>query len=275
MQQPPLTVTPSSASISTKPILGAMALITKIRENQRASEALRSHYTFHDVETIEDLDPHGKVTKTETVEHEDEFIQDIEAERVVKRNGRPLNEEEQRKEDEHVKKFVERVKEQRDKHEDDDSAVGIMHLAELATMTNPRRVQLNGRDTIVYDYSGKQKAHADGTAENVLKRISGELWVDEKDLQVVRVTAHFDENFHIGGGLLANVQKGSEFILNQTLVRNEVWLPAEAEVRLDARVLLVKGIRQHITLKYSDYRKYQTDVTFMNTVPVVQNDQTQ
>ena len=53
--------------------------------------------------------------------------------------------------------------------------------------------------------------------------------------------AHLDvsfvENFHVAGGLFANVQKGSNFHFEQALVNNELWLPVGSEGTFQARVL--------------------------------------
>jgi hypothetical protein len=239
--------------------------------HEKTTEELRKHYTYHAAQVIQDLDKNGSVVKTETEEQQVEFVDGVQVERVVKKDGKPLTDAEQRKEEDRIQKFVAREKARQAKHQTDDDTISVLHLLELASLTNPRITELNGRSTIVYDYTGNPKAHAQGLAENALKKISGVLWVDEKDLQVARITAHFDENFHIGGGLLANVEKGSEFRFDQALIRNEVWLPTSADATVDARLLLLKGIRQHLHVDYSDYKKYEVDVDLLDTRPVIQN----
>ena len=51
------------------------------------------------------------------------------------------------------------------------------------------------------------------------------IWVDEKAHDVARLEAYFVGDVHIGGGLLANLQKGTSFVFEQGYINNEVWLP--------------------------------------------------
>ncbi|HUD75571.1 MAG TPA: hypothetical protein VMQ76_10895, partial [Terracidiphilus sp.] len=59
--------------------------------------------------------------------------------------------------------------------------------------------------------------------------------------------------------VVANVQKGSNFHFDQALVNGEVWLPTGAEGTVQARVLLVKSIRQHVTERDYDYKRFHVD----------------
>jgi hypothetical protein len=96
-------------------------------------------------------------------------------------------------------------------------------------------------------------------AEDASKKLAGTLWVDAKDLQVAKLMVHFDDNFHLAGGLVATVQKGSSFEFQQAPVNGELWLPTGGDAHLQARVLLVKGYRQNVSFKDSDYRRFHTD----------------
>jgi hypothetical protein len=75
----------------------------------------------------------------------------------------------------------------------------------------------------------------------------------------VRLDAFFVSDVRIAGGLLADLQKGTRVILEQTYVNNEVWLPTYEEVHLDVRVLLVKGIKVDGTTRYFDYKKFNVE----------------
>jgi len=61
------------------------------------------------------------------------------------------------------------------------------------------------------------------------------------------------------GGLLANLQKGTNFIAEQEFVNNEVWLPTYQEAHVGIRVLLVKGFKVNEVTRYSDYKKFNVD----------------
>jgi hypothetical protein len=69
----------------------------------------------------------------------------------------------------------------------------------------------------------------------------------------------FDDNFHVAGGLVANVQKGSNFRFDQAPVNGEIWLPTGGEGTVQLRVLLVKGIRQHFTERDYDFKRFHVE----------------
>ena len=91
------------------------------------------------------------------------------------------------------------------------------------------------------------------------KKMSGTIWIDETDRQVSRLQVRFDDNFRIGAGLLATIQKGSSLSFDQALVNHELWLPVGGEAHLGARVLLLKGYHQNIHMKDSDYQRFHAD----------------
>ena len=116
---------------------------------------------------------------------------------------------------------------------------------------------------------GKHDAKTHGLAEDASKKIAGTLWVDEKDHQVARMEAHFTDNFHVGGGILANVQKGSSFYFDQAPVNGEIWFPTQAEGHVEARVLLLKGVRQHFVEHDSKYERFSVETETSKTATVV------
>jgi len=65
----------------------------------------------------------------------------------------------------------------------------------------------------------------------------------------------------VGGGLLLSVGPGSSLVFEQALVNEEVWLPTFAEIDVSARLLLLKGVKQHQEIRFSDYRKLSVETT--------------
>jgi hypothetical protein len=69
----------------------------------------------------------------------------------------------------------------------------------------------------------------------------------------------------IAAGFLASLDKGSDFVFEQSKVNNEVWLPSYAEVHAAARVLVVK-VRENEIDRYTDYKKFHAE----STIKIVQ-----
>src|ERR1019366_2464468 len=107
---------------------------------------------------------------------------------------------------------------------------------------------------------GDPHAKAPGLAENAARKIAGTVWIDEADREVARLEAHFDDNFRIGAGFVASIQKGTSLVFEQSRLSQALWMPSVSEIHLAARELLVKGVRQNIHIRDSDFRRFDTEV---------------
>ena len=245
-------------------------LMLQVSEHQKQLEKVRENYTYRSTSTIQELDSDGKVKKTESAENEVFYVNTHRIERTVKKDGKPLDQHDQEKEQERIVKLVEKAQKvpPGTSVEGPNVGVSITQLLEIMQVSNPRRETFRGRSTIIFDFAGRHDAKTHGFAEDASKKIAGTLWVDEKDHQVARMEAHFTDNFHVGGGLVANVSKGSSFYFDQAPVNGEIWFPTAAEGHIEARVLLLKGVRQHIQERDYDYQRFSVDAQPSKTATV-------
>ncbi len=243
----------------SQPLPDPRTLVIEVREHQKAMDKLRESYTYSSLQTVQELDAQGKVTKTETSENEDFFVNGHVIERTVKKNGQALNEREQQKETEQVTKLVEKAEKTPPGQPIDGPQVSISRVLEIMDLGAPRRETFRGRATIVFDFVGRKDAKTHGLAEEASKKLKGIIWIDEADRQVAHLEVTFDDNFHVAGGLVANVQKGSNFRFDQAPVDGGLWLPTGGEGMVTARVLLVKNMRQHFSEKVYDYKRFKVE----------------
>jgi hypothetical protein len=240
------------------PLPDAATVLREVEAHQKELDKIRENYTFREMQTTRQLDGHGVVKRVETEEHEVFFVKGHQIEKLVRKDGKDLTADQARKEQDRVNKEVIKISQQgEDKPDKDDITVG--RLLQIVTFSKPRRVSLNGRNTIAFDFAGDEHAKTHSHGEDALKKVSGTVWVDEADREVSRMSATLDENYHIGFGLLASVAKGSNVVFDQALIRNEAWLPTAIALHLQARALLVAGFRADIDIRYDQYQKFQTD----------------
>ncbi|MGC2402033.1 MAG: hypothetical protein WA510_19710 [Acidobacteriaceae bacterium] len=249
---------PSFSSDEPRPLPDAATLLHEVEARQKHLDEIRENYTFRSVETTRQLDSKGNTRKVETEEHEVFFVKGHEVQKLTRKDGKDLTPEQARKEQDRVNKEV--IKISRPDYKDPDKGeITVTRLLQIVSFSKPRRVQLNGRDTIAFDFAGDEHAKAHGRDEDALKKVSGTIWIDEADHEVSRMSATLDENYHVGFGLLASVAKGSNVVFDQALIRNEAWLPTAFTLHLQARALLVAGFRADIDIRFDQYRKFQTD----------------
>jgi hypothetical protein len=261
-----------------RPLPDIPALMRAVQANQRASEAVQKDYLYRSVVTAEESDGHGGVKKVESSEYDDFWTEGVEVRRKVKKDGRELSGEEQKKENERIDKEVARAKERRAKAGEKGKETGprgeevvtVSRLMELGSFTNARREQLNGRDVIAVDFAGDPKAKTKTRFEDVIRDMAGTAWMDEQDKVLVKAQGHFLSNFKVGAGLLVNIQKGTNFSMEQRKINEEVWLPAKMEGEGSFRFLLFAGFHGTLTVVDSDYRKFKATSTILPGMSTVE-----
>jgi hypothetical protein len=233
-------------------------LMKQVEEHQHKLDQVRENYTFHEVVVTHELDKNGNVKKTESEENNIFFVNGHEIQRKMKKNGKDLSADEQKREQEHVEKDIEKASKTPPGQALDKNEVSISRLLQIMKVSNPRREQMDGRSMIAFDFVGDPHAKTHGMAENASKKISGTLWIDENDREVRRMNARFDDNFHLGFGLFS-VGKGSTFSFDQKLVNNELWLPTGAQIHIVAHAIGIIGWRGDIAVTNNDYQKFHAD----------------
>ncbi len=261
-----------SAPVSAdRPLPDVATLMHDVETNERKSEAVQKDYIFHSVETEQQRDSHRNTKKTTITESDHFWLKGVPVRKIVKKDGKALTPDELAKEDQRIDKEVAKASEKREKgdaqgKETDprgNEEITVSRLLELGSFTNPRRVQLNGRDTIAVDYAGDPKAKTRNRAEDVIRDMAGTAWVDEQDRVLARVEGHFVNTFKIGAGLVADIQKDTRFSMQQTKINDEVWLPAILAGEGSARALLFFNFNGSIRAVQSDYRKFRTTSTIL------------
>jgi len=244
-------------------------LFAEIDANQKAIDKLKENYTGRRSVEETQYDGSGKVTKLERREETFFYLDGEEISTLVAKDGKPLSDEEQRKENERVQKRITKYQEEKThkekkeekakeegRDEKDSDEPGIEIFLRACQFVNPRRERFRGQDVLVFDFEGNPEYKPKKLAERVVQQLAGVVWVDEKAHDVARLEAYFVKDVRFGGGLLANLQKGTSFIFEQAFLNNEVWLPTYEEAHIGARVLLLKGFKVNEVTRYSDYKRF-------------------
>ncbi len=247
------------------------ALFKEIDDNQKAIDKLKENYAGSQSEEETEFEGDGRVKKREVNEYTFFYLNGQEITTLVKKDGKPLSEAEQKKENEKTQKRIEaqqkreakkEAKEEKAKEEgksDEKDDPGIEVFLRACQFVNPRRERFRGQDVLVFDFEPNPEFKAHKLVEKLAQKLAGVVWVDEKAHDVARLEAYFTGDMKIGGGLLANLQKGTSFVYEQAFVNNEVWLPTYMEGHIGVRFLLVKGIKASVVTRYSDYKKFNVE----------------
>jgi hypothetical protein len=249
----------SGLAQSPEPLPDTRALIEQVREHQRQLQSIQENYTFHETQVSQELNKNGTVKKTESNEFEIFFVNTHEIRRLIKKDGKDIDPDQQKRVQDQVMKDIDKAQQTppgQSPHSD--QSISVSHILAMATLSAPRREMLDGRSTIAFEFTGDPHAKAHNIAEEAALRTSGTFWIDEKDRQVRRLVAQLDANVHAGFGLFS-LGKGSHLTFDQKLVNNELWLPTGATIGLVAHAIGVIGFRANIQVTDDGYKKFHAE----------------
>ena len=260
------------------------ALLRELSKNQDEDDKRINDYTFTQKVTERELNDRGELKKEKVSVYEVYPVADYGwVRKLVSENGAPLPPERAAKEEKRVGEELEKavreapkMKEKREKAraemrkkqrakggdkgdgEEEGDDVGISTFLRAAEFVSPRRERLGDRDVIVFDFRPRAGFKPSNQGETIVSKLSGVIWVDPAERQVVRLEARLVDAFKIGGGLVASLKSGSAFAFEQVRQPDGVWLPRFAQINMSARVLLFAGMSINQTEEYGDYKRFST-----------------
>lgn len=222
-------------------------------------DEVRENYTFRRIRRVEELDGKGAVKNTSVRESEVFFVNGRQIARLIKRDAVPLSEPEDKKEQERVRKLTLELLKKPPSFGRGGGVNLINAILAVAEVSNPRRIEMNGRSTLVFDFKGDPKAQAHGlTAANAAKKLEGTVWIDETDRQVARLEVEFYDDFRIAGGLLASIQKGTVIKIEQSPIGEGLWMQTTNEQHMNMRVI-VKGVHENTRVTSFDFKRFDVE----------------
>jgi len=199
--------------------------------------------------------------------------------RVIEEDGRRVPEATLQKKDEERRKeaeaFARRLQDPRerarlsreretDHREARERIDDVFRVYELAMLG---RQSVEGHDTIVVSLTPRPAASPRTREGGWMKAFKGKAWLSESEYELVRLDMEAVDNVSIGLGLVARMHKGSTVSFSRRKVDGDTWLPARAEYRFNARILLLKSMREGGTVDFSNYRRFSVDTTTAIAAP--------
>lgn len=261
-------------AISNEPLPDIPKLLEEIRANAEKLDEILENYSFTELRIDRDLDKNGNFVEKSSEKTLLTFYKGYRIRRLIEKNGKPLSQSDQEKEDRDVQKQVEEIekriaeKERKEEKMRESGAnrtgqpngegqrISLADALKGSLLVNPRRERFKGIDVIVFDYEPNPEFKPQTRMEKLFALCTGAVWVDAKTKQVVRLDAVLTKS---AGNFLAKAKRGASFSLENTLINNEIWLPSQADVNLSIKILFA-GININNLIKYGDYSKFSTEV---------------
>lgn len=243
-------------------------LIRAVAENDIANDLKQRDYTYLQREEEHKLDGQGNEKSLETRNYEIMMLYGQQVRRLIARNDKPLGAAEAGKEEKKIQKIMgEREQEtppQREKRlhkeaeEREEERAFVREVADAYTFRLVGTETLDGRETYVIDADPRPDFHPHLKDAKYLPKFRGRIWIDSAETQWLKLECEAIDT--VSWGLfLARIHKGSRISIELTRVNDEVWLPKSINLKLSARLALLKNFNVIENVSYRDYKKFRSD----------------
>jgi hypothetical protein len=258
-----------------------VTLLGEVSRNQNEVEKRVTEYSFLQKETAREIDGKG-IIKKETIKVFEVFpLPNREPiMKLISENGVALSTERAAKEDKRVEEEFLKAERDKDKvaqkreeqqakrqrkraangQQEDDSDFEISQFLMVCEFVSPRHERFQDRDAIVFDFRAQPGFKPSNRQESLISKLVGVVWIDPADKQVMRLEARLAEGFKMAGGLLISLRPGAALVIEQTRLKEGIWMPRFAQINLSIKVLLFGGGDINQTLEWSDYKHFSADV---------------
>ena len=228
----------------------------------------RQDYTYIRRDEERKLDSKGKVKSTESKTYEIMVLAGEHAEKLIAKDDKPLSEKEAKKEDEKIQKLIARGEKESEgerkkrlaesEKELEEERQFVREVADAYQFHLRGMEDVNGRPAYVIDADPLPGYKPRLKDAKILPKVRMRLWIDKVEQQWVKIDIECIDTFSIGL-FLARVNKGSMIHVEQTRVNDEVWLPRHLNLKVDAKIALLKNFDAEYDVTFRDYQKFRTD----------------
>lgn len=243
------------------------ALLRIVADKDVENDKRQRDYTYIERDVDKRIDGKGQTKKTEINTYEVLEVYGEQVQRLIEKDDKPLTAKEAAKQEEKIQKVMDKRKNESDEDrkkrrekeekEREEDRKFITEVADAYNFTLVDSEQVSGRDTWVIEAEPRPGFQPHMKYANMLPKFHGRVWIDKGDLQLAKMDVEALDT--VSWGLfLARIHKGTRFLMEQTRVNNEVWLPKVVTFKVDVRLALLKNFDVEGEQTYRDYRKFHT-----------------
>jgi hypothetical protein len=254
-------------------------LLRVVADKDMENDKRLRDYTYIERDEEHRLDGKGQVKSTDAKTYEVMELYGEQVQRLIEKDDKPLDAKDAAKEEEKIQKVIDKRKNESEDDrkkrldkEEKDREEGRKFVREIADAYSFKLVGtelVGGREAWVIDGEPRPGFVPQMKESKFLPKFRGRVWIDKSDLQLSRLDVECLDT--ISWGLfLARFHKGSRFMLEQTRVNDEVWLPRQVTAKVDVRLALLKNYDVDIQQSFRDYKKFRATTKIVGVGEVKQ-----
>ena len=256
-------------------------LFRVVADKDEVNDKRLRDYTYLERDEERTLDGKGDVKSVEVKTYEVLELYGEQVQRLMDKDGKPLDSEDAAKEEKKIQKIIDKRKNEsaeerakREEKEEKEREDGRRFTHEVADAYNFRLVGtefLAGREAWVIDGEPRSGYEPHMKQAKILRKFRGRVWIDKSELQMAKMDLNCIDTVSFGW-FLARIHKGSRIVLEQTRVNNEVWLPKHIAIKVDVRLALLKGFNVEVEQTFSDYKKFRSRTRIVGVGELKENE---
>ncbi len=243
-------------------------LIRAVADKDIENDKRSRDYTYIQREEQRNLDGKGRLKSTESKTYDVLVLYGEQVLRLTAKNDQPLSARDAAKQEEKIQKVIEKRRNESEEDrrkrlgkEEKEREDGRRFVREVADAYKFRLIgteQLDARDTYVIDATPRPGYEPHIKEAKILPKFRFRIWIDKAENEWVKLDATCIDTVSFGL-FLARLHKGSEIVIETTRVNDEVWLPKHINVKVDARLALLRNFNVEEDIQYRDYKKFRAE----------------
>lgn len=226
-------------------------------ERMNESDSRMAEYSFDRQVIKKEFDSSGHLKLQTVTMMRPERVEGVWLPRVISRDGKPLSDAENRRQEE---TFRRRIAEAKTENARPSSILGRESDDLIREFPDALEYRLIGeevrddRKTWILACQPRPGYKPPSMRARFFEKVRGKVWVEQTNKDLVRVEAEVFDTISLGFGLLGRVEKGTRFVLNRARVGEGHYFTESSQVNFSAKVLLIKTVVNEISTRYSNFK---------------------
>jgi len=237
------------------PLPSAEEVLHKVLATVKSPEIRRAGAMYRSVQhtVIEKMDDKGRLREREDRVYDVGPLGGGVYARLVEKNGKSLSPSELADEQQREQRFLERSSSQTFGGGDSDRVPLDPELFTRYKAEVVGRVSLAGRSTIILRFwPSSTDLPIRRRQDYVLNKLTGKVWIDEQEWEIVRVEAHLTDRVRVLLGLVAALDK-VDLSFEQVRMAAGVYLPLKLSADFDGRKLF-SSLHERVQVTWTGQR---------------------
>ena len=229
------------------------AIIDRALERSAWAEeqAFEARYRHAMIQRARKFDKQGEVEEDEKRLYRVEPVRGVPYNRLVSKNGEPIEGDDLKTERERWRDFLEYLAkdpdEDEDEDEEDENIVFNDELLDRYTARLDGIRDLRGRPSYVISFEPKPgKLPVRRQIDRALNKSRGALWIDQATYEIARVNFELIGRVRLWWGVLGSISDVTGHF-ERELIADDVWVPTEVDIYFHVRVLFSTTRRSETT----------------------------